>query len=294
MGLNPISAYPVYNYATPHCIKNADNTVFNKFKSDVNNLDLKAVKTALNILSPVPTLRRINSLPDEFEKGNYSRVAGIAGLAVANIPRDGTELLNGIKEGKNIFKNGLNAVKYEGQHKFHFFKGTFLEWLPEKFKWLDKIDKSLYETKFGKFLTNKFNIKPITNSNNLMDDLYNTASSNMAGGYKFSGNYSQKLAGRTLLRMSPLGLGISFLFEIPAIIKSAQKEDNILDKTKSIANQLCKSAGRVGAVNTAIAIGGAILVPYGTIASLVGMAVGSYVGLKAADFTDKQADKFVC
>ena len=118
--LNPISFNSAYinDKSLPKQAKS--DSVFDNLKKNIDKLDNKVLKTSFDILSPIPTARRLNSLPDELEKENYSRSAGLLGLAFVNLPGDTRELSLAVQEGKNFIKG--NPFVYEGQHAARFFK----------------------------------------------------------------------------------------------------------------------------------------------------------------------------
>ncbi len=250
-----------------------------------NNDNFSAVKTALGVLSPIPTLRRINSLPDELEDQNYSRAAGVAALAAINIPGDWRELKLAVK----------NPFVYQGQHSSTLAKGTFLNSFIKKNKWLKdflrKFDKTLYHTDFGDAIKRFFNVTVDSEANSLLKGVgKNTKNLKI---YNFTGDNLSKLVGRTLLRIPILGLAASSLFEIPALIESTQVEGSLWDKTKSFCKQFCKSASHITLVNGAIALGGAMLVPFGFLPALLGMAAGSVIGLYSSQIVREQINKSI-
>jgi len=191
------------------------------------------------------------------------------------------------RELKNIFAN-RTIPQNQYQHSLSFLRGTFMEPLGKKFSWLKKLDKTLYDTKFGTFIQKLFNVKEKASG-----FVKGSSKAKMMMGYQFSGNIFSKTAGRTLLRIPILGLATSIILELPAIIKSASKGETFIEKTKSFTNQLCKSAGYIGIVNTAIAFGGALLFPYGYLAALIGSGIGGTLGLIASQKLNKQIDKTI-
>ncbi len=262
---------------------------FGKLKEDVDRFDKKAQQAFLYALSPIPTARRLSSLPDSIEENNLTRAGLLTGMAAASFPGDFREMGLAFREGRNIFKDGLSAIDYKGQHSSTLFKGTFLEGLTQKYGWLKKTDKTLYSTEFGKYLRNLFHLE-------IESEILKTSSKPAIGGkimpkFMFKGNYFQKLAGRTLMRIPVLGLIASSILEVPAIMNSVTKTDgNVLDKAKALGKQLIKSAGYVGFVNAGIAIVGAALIPYGYIAALIGMGIGGSLGLIASKELNKKID----
>ena len=262
-------------------------SVFSELIKVTNKIDSKTAKTALAVLEAIPTIRRVNSLPYELDNKNYSRAMGVAMLAAANSPGDIREMGLALREIKNFFKG--NPFTYKGQHQASFFKNTFFDSLVDKIPTLEKLDKSLYDTKIGEKVkaTLKIKIAPLEKGGiNTIEGLSKNAKK--ISTFKFAGNFGQKLIGRALLRIPVLGLAASFAFEIPSLIKSVENKGTTVDKVKSFTKQLGKSTGHIALVNGAIAIGGALLMPYGVLAALGGMAIGSAVGLFASKkFSDK-------
>ena len=278
--------------------RQADNPVFasiNSLKSNVDRLDKSTLGTQqalLYALSPIPTARRVSSLPDTLEDKNFSRAGLLLGMAAANFPGDVREMGLAGKELKNIFTKGLSSISYEGQHQAKFFQNTFMNSLPKKYPWLKKLDKTLYSTDFGKTLRKTFNIKIAEEPFKTTERLIFNKGKKLQK-FKFTGNYFQKITGRALMRTPVLGLVASTILEIPALIKSVQKEETLFDKAKSFTKQLCKSAGYVGLLNTGIALVGATLMPYGYIAALIGMGIGGSIGLMASKQLNKQIDELI-
>ena len=259
-------------------------------KSKENKENIDTSRKALYALSPLPPLRRISSLPDSIENNNLPRAAGLLGLAAVNLPGDWREIIRAGDDLKNIFTTkNISSVSSEAQRPLKFLKGTFLEFLSVKFKWLDKMDKTLYRTKFGGFLKNSLNIKESG-----LEFFKNTGlGATSQTGRKFEGNYFSKLTGKALLRVPVIGLAAMSLLEMPALIKSAKKGETINEKAKSFVNQLCKSIGYITLVTAGIAVAGAVFVTAGTAASLIGMAIGSTLGLIASRQVNKQIDKII-
>ena len=117
-----------------------------------------ATKQAFGTLGLVlPTARRVSSVPDSIEVGDNTRAAGMIGLAAANFPCDLREMRGGYKDLKNIY-TGTQGAMNGLQHPVSFFRGTCLNWLTEKFPILNKMDKTLYETDFGRSVYKKLGV----------------------------------------------------------------------------------------------------------------------------------------
>ncbi len=263
----------------------------NKLKEDVDRFDRKVQQTLLHAMSPIPTARRLSSLPDSIEEDNLARAGLLLGMAAANFPGDFREMRKGGEEFLKILDQGLKdgITKNPYQYEMSFFKGTFLEPVTRKFTWLKRLDKTLLNTGFGEFLQKTFNMGVDFDDM----DLVKTTSSKIAmDGYKYTGNIFQQTAARSLHRIPVIGLFASAAIEIPALYKSVtETKGTIFDKAKAFGKQLIKSAGFVGLSTAGIAIGGALLFPYSAILGLVGMGIGSVAALLVSNALNKQVDK---
>ncbi|NLF83533.1 MAG: hypothetical protein GX568_06085, partial [Candidatus Gastranaerophilales bacterium] len=108
----------------------------------------------------------------------------------------------------------------------------------------------------------------------------------------FKGGLFKQVMGKSLLRINIIGLGLSCLFELPAIIYSARKGDSFGEKTKSVIKQSLKSVGNVALITGGITMTGALFFSgTGFTASLLGMSVGSTLGILASKGLNKIIDK---
>lgn len=118
-------------------------------------------KLSFSALEALPPARRISSLPEKFKNNEYLSAAGLAALALVNLPEDWRD----IKAAGNQINCALSGKKFKGsynyktfQHPFSFFRGTLLEPLVnfkktnniERARKLYDMDKTLLDTKFGK------------------------------------------------------------------------------------------------------------------------------------------------
>jgi len=272
-----------------------------KFKSFVHSTeqDKELEKVAFVALSPITPVRRISSLPDNVEDGNYSRATGLVALAVVNLPEDTRDLKAAWKQ---ITKGELPKYDYkEYQHPFSFLRGTLFEPLLGKMGkfglWLCEQDVPLYDTKIGSWLRKKLKFQ--------MEDIMLTGRScpwivkDGTGksvikkiditAFKLSGSSSAKTIGRALLRTSKIGAIVLLGLELPAIIKETIKPKDIQSKAISGIKQIIKSIINVTSILSGIGIGGAILTKRGPAGSLAGMGIGSLIGI----YTSKQISKFL-
>jgi len=275
----------------------------NKFKNNIKDND-KAYKAGLYGLSFIPTIRKIGSLPDSIEQDNWTRAGLLTGLAAAAFPRDWQEVKFAFEELKgnskgigeffaNAGKNFSKAVHdpfNPFQRRQTYLKDTFrfLDNFYNKHKWLKKLDITLDYTNWGKNLMNALGIdKP----DKTEFELAKNDVKSVVKGYKFNGNYAQRLFARSLSRISIIGVALTTALEIPALIKSVQKGNTFEEKAKSFGKQLLKSAAYAGLVTIGISVGGAAAAAGGTLLSLVGMGIGSSLALMASNRINKMVDK---
>ncbi len=276
---------------------------FNCISNQVDRLDKKALKTTEATLLTsglvIPTCRRLNSVPKDLEDSNWQRPAMLAGVAALSLPGDLREMMFAGKDIGNIYRSGgtlsslaENAAKNKFQHGLSLFKGTFLDPLTDKFKWLRNMDKTLFDTDIGRFIRKTFNIQQYNNKRG-EGFIFRTVGGRNVSAIRFKGGFAKELTGRALLRVPVLGFFLGAALEIPAIIKSARVEGSFTDKAKSVGKQLCKSAGFIGLVQGGMALAGAAAVmlfpPVGALAALIGMGLGSAAGVLAS----KELNKFI-
>lgn len=246
------------------------------------------LKTGVYALGFVPTCRRMQSSFDAAEDGNDFRVAGMAALAAANMPNDIREVSLAYNELKGIkHLKDFKGQKY--QHRASFFKGTFLEPLTKKFKILNKIDKTLFELKPVQAITDFFGIEPEKKAGAIKG--VGKFSKKMKA-FTFKGGLFKQVIGKSLLRTNIIGVGLSSLFELPAIYKASKNGTTGSEKAKSIFKQTLKSAGNVALITAGMGLaGGFAVTTAGFTASLFGMAIGSTLGILASKGLNKVIDK---
>lgn len=253
-------------------------------------------KTIMAALSPIVPVRRISSLPDNIEDGNYLRAAGLLGFMAINLPEDGRDLKDALNQIKGIYEAPYNQK--ECQHTFSFFKGTLLERflkIPgEKGERLANVlhhwDKTLFTTKFGKILTKLFKIDidglPLDYGKTYGRDIPIFA-------YKFKGNIMQKTIGRALLRIPLLSVIVLSVLELPAILKAFKSNHNSEQKSNKGIKQIIKSLVFIVSTFTGIGITGALLARKGPTGSLIGMGIGASAGAVVSNVINKKVDKSI-
>ena len=118
-------------------------------------------KTLVNSVAPA---RRIIGLPDMIKQGDAIAAAGLAALTIVSLPEDCRDIKAAYDHSacalrKRRLPQAYNYKKY--QHDFSFFRGTLLHEGMKRIKseggkrFVDKLyraDKTIYNTKFGKWL----------------------------------------------------------------------------------------------------------------------------------------------
>lgn len=258
-----------------------------KSRTEKNTAPKKTQDTSIftSFLEVTPQGRRLVSAPDKAEKGDYASVAGAVGLTLINIKEDCRDIRGAINQIKGL------PAKYDYknyQHGFSFTRGTTIEnWLNRKAdegktwaKWIEKQDKTLADTNFGRKLLNFTKAEE--------KDVIETPIEN-ARGYKipatsYEGSLFGELTGRAMKRTTKLGLIVMAAVEIPKILKSMTTDGSICDRTASTLKQTTKSAINIASCTAGIAYGGAIGAKYfGAVGSLVGMGFGAIVGNKLSE-----------
>lgn len=244
----------------------------------------------------LPQFRRLESVSNEVNGGQAATALGLAGLVLMNLPEDCRDVIDATKQVKCM----ITGEKYDGaykhreyQHNFSFLKGTIIEtWVYKHAdagkkwaNWLINNDKTLAETKFGEKVLNAVGCEEkdiietqITNIKGLKTE------ATMYGGTKFA-----ELTGRALKRTTFLGVLVMGVLELPKILSSTTKGDDISEKTASAIKQSAKSALNVASITASMgycgAIGSKCCKGFG---SLIGMGVGAILGneisKKAQDF----------
>lgn len=275
-----------------------------QFQSSVNNLDNGALKNkevtkaVFAALSPIVPIRRISSLPDNVEDGNYARAAGLIGLAIVNLPEDTNDLKSAWKQ---VRTREIPSYYKDYQAPFSFFRGTFLEPLVNilgKFgAQLHKLDVALFYTKFGEKLQELLNIDMADTVGTerkvpqiYMDEAGKTSMREIeVEAVKLSGKTLPKLIGRAMLRIPVISVIALSALEIPAIIKSFKKNNALENKFTTGFKQIIKSITYVISMISGIALIGALFAKKGPAYSVLGMGAGSVISA----FTSKQVVKII-
>ncbi len=249
-------------------------------------------KTIVNSVAPV---RRVIGIPDMVKQGDVTAAVALAALTVVSLPEDCRDIHAAYKHSACVLTKkriplAYNYRKY--QHDFSFFRGTLLHEGMKRVKSergkrivekLYSYDKTLYNTKFGKWLQK---VMGITNGKEVA-----------SGCKKLSGEMLKvrriivkkdflglkELTGRAMKRTSLLGVIFMGLLEVPRLIKSAKKGENKKEKAKSFGIQTAKSSMNVLGLTAGMGYLGAIgAKKFGAAGSLIGMGLGVIAGAGAA------------
>jgi hypothetical protein len=261
---------------------------------DKDNFASNKTKLALKILSPVPQLRKLSSIPENIQQGNWARAIGLLGFMIVYLPEDTRDLMDGWKQISGKSKIDFNYYK-NYQVPFAFLKGTMLEPLlslksktgQKISRFLKDADNTLYDTKIKDFLQKIFKFEKTGEKST--GRIY--AENIEVFAIKIKGNYLAKTVAKSLMRITFLGMATLSLLELPAIIKSIRKPEDKKEKPVTIAKQLLKSTAYVGTMASSIGFAGAALQPFGPAGSLLGMGIGAIIGGTIIKSINKFIDK---
>ena len=269
-----------------------------KFIDEVNKHDKAAIsKEELFKMasSPIAPIRRVLGVKDSSERNKKIKTAGLALLALNNLPMDFSDINSVLRQIKNK-KIAPNPTQME----FTFAQDTLLEFplrqLRKKFDTqkfdtvYDKIDKSLFNTKIGQKIVKAMNltvtreIKP----GESMDIIKNGLKQNKV--YIIKGKSKiAKLICRSMMRIPVLSVAAFALLEIPDIVNAVKNEEQKDKKIQAAGKQLLKSGINIASMVAGMAAVGAVLDRrFGAIGSLIGIGLGNYFGEKAGTFVNNK------
>lgn len=276
--------YVTNSYSSYPQLKKDVKSVRTNLVEHIDSLDKKVGEV---IFKALPPIRRISSIPDKIEADDLLPAAGLASLAVINLPEDCRDIAAAYAQIRG------HAPKYDYkkyQHDFSFFKGTLLQdWMKgvesqngkEIVAKLYAIDQTLYNTSFGEKVKGWLGI---TDGKPLETTVKNVFDGNMEVTEVNAKNKFAKLTGRAMKRVTLLGVAALGLLELPKIFKAISKGDDITEQTKNTAKQTVKSGVNVAAIISGIGYGGAIGAKhFGAVGSLFGMGAGAVIGATASN-----------
>ena len=288
------------NYKSFNDVKNEIINDINKLDSFISN-NKENAQTAFSALSPVIPLRRISSVPDNIENGDYARAAGLVAVAGVMLPED----VRDMKDAWNqiVHKKLPNYDYKNSQAPFRFIRGTYAEEPINKLGkygyYAHECDKSFAETKFGKKLKEYLNvslgereytgrvvpkvIKVDDEYLNIMERIYSE---------QLKGPFIGKLLYRAMQRTTVIGAVILSALWIPSIIKEFKKPIDLKDKFVNAGKQTIKASVNVISILAGIGILGALGARKGPAGSVIGMGIGAVTGSYLSDKINKNIKTF--
>ncbi len=235
----------------------------------------------------MPIFGRVNSVPEKIKEQDYAPAMGLVSLAIMNGPEDLRDVMSAYKQIKEGFPTPKSYHsgydnKY-AQHPFSFFRGTiFNDYLnpfskkcpnPELATKLIQEDKTLWDTKFGKWVKKLFKIEVDEAKTDIKDICYTLENQITVPAKKFiTNNPIKDIIARAMTRTTKLGLIALGLIEGAHIVHEVANGKNIFAETG-------KSALSLGTTVIATGVFGAIGAKYfGPTGSLVGTSFGSITG----------------
>lgn len=252
-------------------------------------------QTLVNSVAPV---RRITGLPEMIRQGDGIAAAGLAALTVVSLPEDCRDVRDACKHSSCLIRRKKFAAPYDFskyQHDFSFFRGTLLHEGMKRVKSergkriVDKIysaDKTLYNTKFGKWIKKVFGIEDGKLIKSKIKNLYGKEIPVQEMVIKNDFLGLKDLTGRAMKRTSILGVAFMGALELPKLIKSIRKDDNSfgIQSAKSAMNVLGLTIG-MGYLG---ALGGK---KFGALGSLLGMGAGVLAGASGSKYIQNKLFK---
>jgi len=278
------------------------NDVKNQIINDINKLDCfisnnkENAQTAFSALSPVIPLRRISSVPDNIDDGDYARAAGLVAVAGVMLPED----VRDMKDAWNqiVHKKLPNYDYKNSQAPFRFIRGTYAESPVNKLGkfgyYAHECDKSFAETNFGKKLKQFLDVslgqpedtgRSVPRVFKYGEDYFRGLE--MVSAEKLDGHFFGKLLYRAMQRTTVIGAVILSALWIPSIIKAFNKPKNTEDKFVNAGKQTFKASVNVASVLAGIGILGALGARKGPAGSVIGMGIGAVTGTYLSDKINK-------
>lgn len=281
--------------------KDSTNFKTKNFLDEINKHDKAAISKEeifKMASSPIAPIRRVLGVKESTERNNRIKTAGLILLAINNLPMDFSDINSVLKQIKNN-KIAPNPTQME----FTFAQDTLLEFPlrqirkrvdTQKFDTIyDKIDKSLFNTKFGKKIVKLLNLT-VTQEirpNESIDIIKNGLKQNKI--YVIKGKSKiAKLICRSMMRIPVLSIAAFSLFEIPDIVKATNNETTKGKKFQAFGQQLLKSCINIVSMMAGMSTVGSVLDRrFGAIGSLAGIGLGNYFGEKIGTFINNKLFK---
>ena len=237
-----------------------------------------------SIFDIIPTFRRIERVPNKFENSDFVPASGLVALAVLNAPEDWRDMKSAYSQIKSGLTDKPFIPSYDyriAQHPFSFFRGTLLHKFvnpktspcPKLAKWLFKNDKTLWNTRFGKAVTEKYKIDEKFIDTTIKNITHTEQNPSFIKAKEFiTKSTFGELTARALTRTTKFGTVVLGGLEAAHLVKEISDGENAIKSTAKSAINLFSSIAGIG-------YGGAIGAKYlGPAGSLVGMGLGAIAG----------------
>ena len=237
-----------------------------------------------SIFDIIPTFRRVERVPDKVEHSDFVPATGLVALAVLNAPEDWRDMKSAYAQIKASALGEKFTPSYDykvAQHPFSFFRGTLLHKFvnpktspyPKLAKWLFKNDTTLWNTKLGKLVTEKYNIDEKFIDTTVKNITHTEQNPIFINANKFiTKSTFGELTARAMTRTTKIGTAVLGGLEAAHLIKEISDGENAIKATAKSAINLTSSIAGIG-------YGGAIGAKYfGPVGSLVGMGLGAIAG----------------
>lgn len=245
-----------------------------------------------SVFDVIPTFRRIEKVPDKIENSDFVPASGLVALAVLNAPEDWRDMKSAYSQIKSKLTNKTFTPSYDykiAQHPFSFFRGTLLHKFvnpktspcPKLAKWLFKNDKTLWNTRLGKAVTEKYKIDEKFIDTTIKNITHTEQNPVFINANKFiTKSAFGELTARAMTRTTKIGTAVLGGLEAAHLVKEISDGENAIKSTaKSAINFVSSIAG--------IGYGGAIGAKYlGPVGSLIGMGLGAIAGNQVAKIID--------
>ena len=260
-------------------------------KNVVNNIVDKDNKLP-SIFDIIPTFRRVERVPDKVEHSDFVPATGLVALAVLKAPEDWRDMKSAYAQIKASALGEKFTPSYDyktAQHPFSFFRGTLLHKFvnpktspcPKLAKWLLKNDTTLWSTKLGKLVTEKYNIDEKFIDTTVKNITHTEQNPSFIKAKEFvTKSAFGELTARAMTRTTKIGTAVLGGLEAAHLIKEITEGENALKSTIQSAIALTSSIAGIG-------YGGAIGAKYfGAVGSLVGMGLGAITGNSISKLID--------
>ena len=282
--LKVVSQIFYYNQAQQYPKIQQDYRAIKEHVDKTDSIDENIEKATIGA---IPTLRRISSLPDKLQNGDFIPAAGLTAVAIMQLPEDLNDAAEGFKHAKSFLAGNKYEAKYENkvaQHEFSFLRNSLLEkWakitksetVKKAVHYLQGEDSSLYNTKLGNKIKNFMGIEEGEEIATRMKDEFGEISINKIKAKNLFGD----LTARAMKRTTVLGLAALTLIEAPKIFQAIGQGNDFDEQAGNTLKQTVKSGINIASITAGIAYSGALGAKHGkALGSLVGMGVGAVFG----------------